>query len=170
MSTFSIDSPYPTPLIDIGANLTNSSFQDDIEDVIQRAVATGVHKIVVTGTNLKESHAAAELAEKYPGQLVSTVGIHPHDAKHYTPADNKELMALAAKPIVHALGECGLDFNRMFSTEEQQIHAFEAQIELASELQLPLFLHERDAHQKQLEILKHYRDHIPAAVIPCFTG
>lgn len=170
MSDFSIDIPYPSPLVDIGANLTNTSFQHDLEHVIQRALAAGVMHIIVTGTDINESYAAAALAVQYPQQLFSTAGIHPHDAKNFQPENLHELAALAAQPAVRAIGECGLDFNRMFSTKEQQITAFEAQIEIAAELQLPLFLHERDAHQVQLEILRHYRDQIPAAVIHCFTG
>ncbi|WP_235015240.1 TatD family hydrolase [Oceanicoccus sp. KOV_DT_Chl] len=138
--------------------------------MIKRASQAGVAQIIVTGTNIEESHAAAALATQYPQQLFSTAGIHPHDAKSFHHESCQQLADIAVQPVVRAIGECGLDYNRMFSTKPQQIAAFESQIELAAQLQLPLFLHERDAHQAQLEILKHYRDQISAAVIHCFTG
>jgi TatD DNase family protein len=135
-----------------------------------RARTAGVNKIIVTGTSIEQSQAAAKLASTYPSILYSTAGIHPHDASGFTAANIYDLTTLAVLPQVKAIGECGLDFNRMFSTKDQQIKAFEAQLELAISLQMPLFLHERDAFQQQWQMLAHYRDQIPAAVIHCFTG
>lgn len=160
----------PAPIIDIGANLTNSSFDTDLEEVLERARAAGISHLLITGVNLKESIAAAKLAEHQPALLSSTAGCHPHHAKEFEPQHYRELQSLSELPQVKAIGECGLDFNRMFSPEQQQIAAFERQIELAIEQQLPLFLHERDAHQRQWEILAHYRDHFPGGVVHCFTG
>ncbi|ARN75668.1 TatD family hydrolase [Oceanicoccus sagamiensis] len=158
------------PLIDIGANLTNKAFRDDLEEVLQRASEQGVQHIVITGTCVKSSAEATQLAEQYPGLLYATAGIHPHDAKDFSSSSRPDILALSQHPSVKAIGECGLDFNRMFSSKEQQIAAFEQQIEIAIEQQLPLFLHERDAHKEQWEIIASYRDQIPAAVIHCFTG
>ena len=157
-------------LIDIGANLTNSAFADDLDAVIKRAQDVAVNKIIVTGTDLESSKQALSLANHYQGYLFSTAGVHPHDAKHYGPETHSELLALAQLPQVKAIGETGLDFNRNYSTAAEQIKAFEQQLELAIETALPIFLHERDAHQQQWEMLKCYRDQLKRAVIHCFTG
>lgn len=162
--------PINSPLIDIGANLTHASFSDDLDEVMFRSRESNVNHLVVTGTNIEESERAIQLALQYPNQLYTTAGIHPHDAKLFSESSVNALRKLAEHTVVKAIGECGLDFNRMFSSREQQIHAFEKQIELAIELDIPLFMHERDAHDTQWEILKHYRDDINDGVIHCFTG
>ena len=162
--------PNPLTLIDIGVNLTNKAFSDDRNEVIQRAITAGISRMIVTGTNLQESQQAAKLANSHPGVIYSTAGVHPHEACHYSDSTVSELQMITQGPGVKAIGECGLDFNRMFSTKEQQIKAFESQIELAISLQMPLFLHERDAHISQHEMLSYYRDQLPATVIHCFTG
>jgi TatD DNase family protein len=82
----------------------------------------------------------------------------------------EQLRALAAEPAVRALGECGLDYHRKFSPRAAQLHAFEAQLALAAELKLPVFLHDREAHDDMLALLKQYRDRVAGAVIHCFTG
>ena len=160
----------PLPCIDIGANLTNDRFSDDFEGVLERAEAANLSHIVVTGTSLAESEKAIVLAQKYPEFLRCTAGIHPHDAKTFNSASYGALLDMSKETCVVAIGEAGLDFNRNFSTPAQQVHAFEQQIELAVETGLPLFLHERDAHDKQWEMLRHYRDDFSQAVIHCFTG
>jgi len=108
----------------------------------------------------------------FPAMLSCTVGVHPHEADNCNVETIPFLLDLAREnpDLVVAIGETGLDFNRNFSTPAAQEKAFEAQLELAATLGLPLFLHERDAHQRQREILKAWRDHISAAVIHCFTG
>ena len=156
--------------LDIGVNLTDASFDQDRSDVIADAVAVGVTQMIVTGTTLAESRQAIELCQQYPEQLRCTVGIHPHYAKDHQPDDLRALLALTAEEAVVACGEMGLDFNRNFSPPEQQVKCFEQQLEIASRCQLPLFLHERDAHQKQLDILHYYRDDIAGGVAHCFTG
>lgn len=156
--------------IDIGVNLTDSSFDKDRDEVIQQALEQGLSQLIITGTTLEESIAAIELCEQYPEQLFCTAGVHPHYAKYHQPQHYTELKDLYTHPQVIAVGECGLDFNRNFSTPEQQEKAFEQQLELAAESKLPLFLHERDAHTRQLEMLKAHRDDICGAVAHCFTG
>ena len=157
-------------LVDIGVNLTNKSFRNDLDLVIERAISAGVGQMVITGTSVAGSQRAAELAETRPGVLYATAGVHPHDAKSCDDQTRQVLRALAAKPDVVAIGECGLDFNRDFSPRPVQRKWFEAQIELACELGMPLFLHERDASDTMLEILHHHRETITNAVIHCFTG
>ncbi|WP_292950669.1 MULTISPECIES: TatD family hydrolase [unclassified Neptuniibacter] len=155
---------------DIGVNLTDSSFDKDRNEVIQQAISQGIERLIITGTTLQESIQAIELCQQYPQHLYCTVGIHPHYAKDHSESDHLELSTLAKEANVLAIGETGLDFNRNFSLPEQQISSFEKQLELACTLKRPLFLHERDAHQKQLEMLKAYRDHFKDAVAHCFTG
>ncbi|MFW1676273.1 TatD family hydrolase [Pontibacter sp. JAM-7] len=156
--------------IDIGVNLTDSAFDKDRNAVIDAAAAAGVTRMLLTGTSLAESEQAIALAERYPGQLFCTVGVHPHYSKDHSSADFRQLASLLRSPGVVAVGETGLDFNRNFSTPAQQESAFEHQLELACDSGLPLFLHERDAHERQVEMLKHYRNHISGAVAHCFTG
>ena len=93
------------PLVDIGANLTNSAFKDDLDEVIDRAQTANVAKIIITGTDLASSEQAVSLAQQHPGKLFSTAGIHPHDAKHYSPEAHSELLSLAQLPQVKAIGE-----------------------------------------------------------------
>jgi len=157
------------PLVDIGANLTHESFGRDLDAVIQRAQAAQVTTMIVTGTDLTHAEQAVELATKYPG-LYATAGVHPHDASRWDANLERAMAALHAMPEVVAVGECGLDFNRNFSTPQAQEHAFEAQLALAVESGLPLFLHERDAGQQMREMLHAWRDDISHAVVHCFTA
>jgi TatD DNase family protein len=149
-------------LIDIGANLTHSSFRDDVADVIARARAAGVTDIIVTGTTVDESRKALELG------LYSTAGVHPHHARECGPQTIPELKELSQNPRVVAIGECGLDFNRNYSPHPDQEKWFVAQVELALSVHKPLFLHSRDAHPRFAEILRSFKP--PKAVAHCFTG
>ncbi|MFP2770286.1 TatD family hydrolase [Oceanisphaera sp. KMM 10153] len=157
-------------MIDIGVNLTNGQFDKDREQVITRAKAAGISALVLTGTSLEESRAVADYAATEPGFCYATAGIHPHDAKTFDGQSLSVLRALAARPEVVAIGECGLDYNRDFSPRPQQDAVFEAQLELAAELQLPVFMHCRDAHDRFIDILRPWRSRLPAAVLHCFTG
>ncbi len=160
----------PPALIDIGANLSHKSFEKDIEQVLDKARAAGVESIIVTGTNLLESEKAIELANQFPELLSATVGIHPHDASQFSNDSYQQLLSLSQSPAVVAIGETGLDFNRNFSSKEQQIYAFEQQLALAAERGLPLFLHEREAHKTQREMIQSCRNDLGKVVIHCFTG
>ncbi|MEI8593957.1 3'-5' ssDNA/RNA exonuclease TatD [Photobacterium sp. Hal280] len=157
-------------MIDIGVNLTNSRFDKDREAVIARAQQAGVKALILTGTSEDESRQALAMAHQWPGYCFSTAGVHPHDAKSVSDLSLPVIRELAADPAVVAMGECGLDFNRDFSPRPQQEAVFEAQLALAAELQKPVFMHCRDAHERFLAILKPWRDKLPAAVLHCFTG
>lgn len=157
-------------LIDIGANLTSHSFSKDLPEVLSRAQQAGVSKMIVTGTSIDHSQQAIELADAYPEVLYATAGVHPHHAKECNDKTLSTLESFAQQQSVVAIGECGLDFNRNFSPADVQEKWFEAQLELASSLDLPLFLHQRDAHEKFIEILSRWRDKLGAVVAHCFTG
>lgn len=155
--------------IDIGANLTNKSLIQDIDGVLQRASAKGVHKIIVTGTSLGDSEKAIELCQRYPQQLLCTSGIHPHHASEWDQHSADQLTELAAHECVRAVGETGLDFNRDFSPREVQIAVFHQQLALACSIKKPVFSHQRDAHDTFIDILRQYRTDLGAIVVHCFT-
>ena len=157
-------------LIDIGVNLAHRSFRSDLAQVIARATAAGVRALVITGTSETSSKAALEIARAHPGALHATAGVHPHDARRCGDGTIDALRALAAEPEVVAIGECGLDYDRDFSPRPVQDRWFEEQIRLACELGMPLFLHERAAHARFLEILRPHRPALAGAVVHCFTG
>ena len=157
-------------LIDVGANLTHASFHDDLPAVLGRARDAGVETIIVTGTTVEESRHAADLAAAHPAILYATAGVHPHHARECRAETIPALRALAAHARVVALGECGLDFNRNYSPHPDQEKWFTAQLELACELQMPLFLHSRDAHPRFADVLRAHRERLPPAVAHCFTG
>ncbi len=156
--------------IDIGVNLTNKRFDKDRERVISQAESVGVLHQIITGTNIAESEHAFQLSQKYPGKLFSTAGCHPHDARNFSENHYQRLTQLLKHPSVVAVGECGLDFNRNFSPPDQQIDVFEQQLNLAIQVNKPLFLHERDAFNQQFEILQSYLPKLKGAVVHCFTG
>ena len=106
-------------MFDIGVNLTSSQFAKDRDDVVARAFDAGVNGLLITGTNLRESQQAQKLARQY-SSCWSTAGVHPHDSSQWQAATEEAIIELAAQPEVVAIGECGLDFNRNFSTPEEQ--------------------------------------------------
>jgi len=159
----------PYDIVDIGVNLAHRSFDPDRPQVIARAFAAGVRTLIVTGATLATSQEAQQIAREYPGRLFFTAGVHPHDSRHCSDETLAELRRLARVEEAVAIGECGLDFNRDFSPRPLQEQWFAAQVALAEEVQLPLFLHERDAHQRFCEILNATRRSVPA-VLHCFTG
>ena len=156
-------------LFDIGFNFTSSAFRKDADQVIARANQAGVKNFVLTGSDVEESKYALQLAQQHKG-MVSTAGVHPHLAKQWREESYAELKKLAEHNRVAAIGEAGLDFNRNYSTPEQQIIAFKAQLELAAELSMPIFLHVRDAHKEFTKILSKYRKLLSKVVVHCFTG
>ncbi|MFT5759783.1 MAG: TatD DNase family protein [Alteromonadaceae bacterium] len=157
-------------MIDIGINLTNTRFDKDRDEVILNAKLNGVNGLLVTGTNILESQKAVNLCEKHSGYLCSTAGVHPHDADNVQSDYLDCIEKLTESIYVKAIGECGLDFNRNFSTADNQINVFSNQIELAAKLNLPLFLHQRDAFDLWYKMLSPYFDKVPAMIAHCFTG
>ncbi len=157
-------------LIDIGVNLAHDSFDPDRGEVIRRASESGVRRIIVTGTSVTASVQAVSLTEAQPGTLFATAGIHPHHAKEFDEHSIEALRSLIENQRVVAVGECGLDFYRDFSPRDLQERAFKAQLELAAESGLPVFLHQRDAHDAVIQMLQPIRDRLAGGVAHCFTG
>ena len=155
---------------DIGANLTHKSFQEDMENVLQESQQNGVKRLSVTGSCLEDSILALEISNRFPDMCVSTAGIHPHNAKEFSRELFTEIKDLLIEDKVKCVGETGLDFNRNYSSPEDQQRSFEAHIELAIDISKPLFLHERDAHEKFIEIINPYLNEMPKSVVHCFTG
>jgi TatD DNase family protein len=161
-------------IADIGVNLTHPSFDRDREAVIARAKDAGVSPLIITGTSVEASGEAARYAASFATLpdicLYSTAGVHPHDVKNCGEGTIAALRELAGREAVVAVGECGLDYERDFSPRPVQRLWFEKQIELAAELSMPLFLHERGAFGDFSALLKRYAGSVKKFVVHCFTG
>lgn len=161
-----------TGLIDIGLNLMHKSFDKNREEIIKNANAVGVSQFIITGTHIKSSETALKYAkqEQFKDVLFSTAGVHPHDAKTCDENTIDTLREFAKEDCVVAIGECGLDYNRNYSPQDVQRKWFEEQVKLADELNMPLFLHEREAHDDLVKILEKYPNMCEKACVHCFTG
>lgn len=157
-------------LFDIGLNLTHDSFDRDRDEVLAHARAAGVARMLITGSDVAHSRKALELVRQHPQVLRATAGVHPHHAKDLHAADEAALRELLSQPEVVAVGECGLDYFRNFSTPTDQERAFRLQLELAVTTGKPVFLHERDAHSAFVGIVGEYLPRIQGGVAHCFTG
>jgi len=157
-------------LIDIGCNLTHDSFDRDREKVIAAAHQAGVVQMIITGASAEGSLDAVKLAKAWPQQLFATAGVHPHRASDYGDETETLLRNLAARQDIVAVGETGLDYFRDLSPRAAQRSCFERQIQIAIDTGLPLFLHQRDAHDDFLALLASYRDRLAEVVVHCFTG
>ena len=176
----------------MGINLTDSTFrgeyhgnkhhEDDTEQVIQRAGDLGCVKFMVTGSDLEESKMAVDLAARFPGRCYATVGVHPCRATSFDeyPGGStvllQELKTLAieakGRGLATAFGEIGLDYDRLhFAGKEQQLKYFEAQLDLAVQVQLPLFLHSRAAGDDFERLLSARLPNLPKrGLVHSFTG
>jgi TatD DNase family protein len=162
--------PRPPELVDIGINLTHDSFDADRDEVIRRADAAGVTRMVVTGSSIASTRAAIEVVRHDALRFRCTAGIHPHHASEVNAGVLTELESLAVHPEVSAVGECGLDYFRNFSPRDAQIEAFRQQLELATRVRKPVFLHQRDAHEDFLTLLREFRQRLTGGVAHCFTA
>lgn len=156
--------------IDIGVNLAHDSFDADRDAVMQRAAAAGVRQMIVTGASEDGTRKALELARAHPGRLFATAGVHPHHAADLTESALDTMRGLAREPAVVAVGECGLDYFRDFSPRDLQRRAFCWQLEIAVNTGKPVFLHQRDAHDDFLAILRDYAPKLAGGVAHCFTA
>lgn len=157
-------------MIDICFNFTHRAFREDEREVLRRAVDGGVVAMIVPGSGVADSAEALALAKRYPELLYAGAGVHPHHAREWDDDAGDELRRLAADDKVVAIGETGLDYCRDFSPRDLQRAVFERQILLAAETRLPLFMHQRDAHDDFLAVLAPLRNRVGNAVVHCFTG
>lgn len=155
-------------MFDIGANLTSSHFSDDLDSVLDESFEAGVKKICITSSNLQDVRNAKKITERNKN-LYYSVGFHPHNAKDFKIEFLKDMSIYLDDPRAICLGEMGLDFNRNFSSREEQILCFESQLSLANSINKPLFLHQRDAHEEFLSILDNYKFN-QKLIVHCFTG
>ncbi len=155
-------------LMDSHAHLDMEDFDMDRDLVIKRALQGGVTRVVTIGIDLASSIKSIEIAKKYEF-IYATVGYHPHNAKEADSKNLEKLRALASEPKVVAWGEIGLDFFRRHSPPDKQVEAFERQLDMAFELDLPVIIHDREAHSDLLSILSKKR-RLYRGVIHCFSG
>jgi TatD DNase family protein len=160
----------PPALIDIGLNLAHDSFDADREAVLDRADEAGVKYMLVTGSCLASNQAAIDLVRRYPDRMRATAGVHPHHAAECPSGDRAALGAFLSQPEVVATGECGLDYFRNLSPKTDQLRVFRLMLELAVESRKPLFLHQRDAHDDFVGLLREFISHTAGGVAHCFTG
>lgn len=154
--------------VDSHAHLQWKSFEKDLDRVIEKAVKAGVENIITIGTSLLESKKGVQLARRY-ANVYATVGIHPHNAKYFNNDVAEELKQMAEEPKVVAIGEIGLDYYRNLSSRQAQQEAFKAQLLLAKELQLPVVIHDREAHADVLKTISECQNKIEG-VMHCFSG
>lgn len=153
--------------IDTHAHVQMPEFDADRDEALVRARAAGIEVLVTVGYHLEASRKAVEAAQRFP-QVYASVGVHPHDAKHYDDAAEGVLRSLANHQKVVAIGEAGLDFYRDRSPRPAQAEAFRRQIRLAKERGLPLIVHDREAHQETMRLLGE--EQAEAVVLHCFSG
>jgi TatD DNase family protein len=156
-------------LIDTHAHLNTEAFDEDREEVIQRALDVGVSRIVNIGFNRETIPSSMALAEKYDF-IYSAVGWHPQDAKDMRPEDLEWIERLCAHEKVVAIGEIGLDYYWDTSPKEVQHQVFREQIRLARKLKLPIIIHNRDAHQDIVQILKEEQASEVGGIMHCYSG
>ncbi len=157
-------------LFDSHAHIDDKCYDNDLKDVIDRAENEGLCGIMIVGIDINTSLKAIKIAETY-NNIITSVGIHPHDAKHCSKTKLATLISLAKdNPCVKAWGETGLDYNRMFSPVKDQEACFSAQLEAADNLDLPLIFHERDSKGRFYDILKSEGTKSRKGVVHCFSG
>ena len=157
-------------LVDIGLNLAHDSFDADRDAVIQRALSAQVNRMLITGSSIASTQRALQLVQQWPDLFRCTAGIHPHHAIDLDVSASEQLNELARHDDVVAVGECGLDYFRNFSPADVQRSAFQQQLALAAKIGKPVFLHQRDAHDDFVAILREFRERVSGGVAHCFTS
>lgn len=155
--------------IDSHAHLNDAAFQGDLPRTIEKAREAGVGAILVVGYDLASSRLAVQLAEQHHG-LWAAAGIHPHDAKTWNEELEVGLGELLNHEKVVAVGEIGLDYHYLYSSREEQQLAFRAQLRLAEKVEKPFIIHNREAHQDTIAILKDEKIGPAGGVMHCFSG
>lgn len=153
-------------IFDTHAHYDDEAFDADRDVLLQSLPGKGIINVIDCGCDIKSSEKALELSEKYDF-IFAAVGIHPHEAQDADENALDEVRRLSKHEKAVAIGEIGLDYHYDFSPREVQKEFFEKQIILANELQMPIIVHDREAHEDTLELLRKYK---PKGVLHCFSG
>ena len=156
--------------IDIACNFTHPSFKNNLDQVISDAKALDVKKFVLLCASLEDLQPIRSIQSMNPSQFFITAGIHPHHANEILQLNEMPLIEKLSSIEPDAIGETGLDYFRNISPPEIQRESFEMHIEAAKELKKPLYLHQREAHDDFISILKNMSNSLPSFVVHCFTG
>ena len=156
-------------LVDSHSHLEMPEFRRDLETVIQRAKESGIGYIFTVGTEKRDWKRTLEIANSHPS-VYAILGVHPHNAKEIDGETYPILQKLCRDEKVKAYGEIGLDFFRNLSPRDIQLKRFREQIGFAKELGLPIVVHDREAHQETLEILRSEKASECGGIIHCFSG
>ncbi|MFB3905575.1 MAG: TatD family hydrolase [Acidobacteriota bacterium] len=158
--------------IDSHAHLDSGEFAPDLPEVLNRARLAGVERILTVGCLTGEAGRVARMLEVLESQpdLVGAVGVHPHDARCFTPQVADRLASLLAHPKMVGLGEIGLDFHYDYSPREQQREAFREQLRMANRLRKPVIIHTREADEETCRILEAELESPASGVLHCFTS
>lgn len=163
--------PAGTELVDTHCHLDMDDYRQDLDTVLNTATTNGISKIVTIGIDYQSSLSSIKLARRYE-QIYAAVGIHPHYAGTVSESEYKELARLVEDPAnkIIAYGEIGLDYFRGHCPRDVQLTHFERQLQLAKELSLPIIIHDRDAHEDIMKLLKRYAPFPASGVMHCFSG
>ena len=156
--------------IDIACNFTHESFNRNLEEVINNAEHAGVEKFVLLCASLTDLDPIKQIQNNAPNKFFISAGIHPHHATETVEINYDQLLSQLQSITPHAIGETGLDYFRNISPPDIQKESFRMHIEIAKELNLPLYLHQRDAHNDFIRIIRENRKNFPKFVVHCFTG
>ena len=153
-------------IFDSHAHYESRRFAPDRDRLLAELPQRGVRYVLNAASDFESANAGIKLAAKYDF-IYASAGFHPHEAKKALPGFATRLAQLLQQPKVQAVGEIGLDYHYDFSPREVQLRVFEEQLALAKELNLPVIVHDREAHADTLALLKKYR---PAGVVHCYSG
>lgn len=151
-------------MFDTHCHLNFNDFDADRAEVIAQTRAAGVHRVLLPAVDLATSQEVVRLAQAYDG-LYSAVGVHPNSSANFGTNDIAQLRQLARAPKVVAIGEIGLDYYWDKSPKDRQLAAFEAQLALASQLELPVIIHDRDAHEDTIAVLENWAKTLPDSLM-----
>lgn len=158
-------------LVDSHCHLDMTAYENDLDIILEQALHNHIRAIITVGIDEKSSRQAVSLAKKHH-MVKATIGIHPHDVTHIQPHDLDTLAALTEENRDHivAYGEIGLDYAKNYAPPDTQRRLFRSQLALAKDLELPVIIHDRDAHNDTLRILQDAAPFKHGGVMHCFSG
>ncbi len=160
--------------VDTHAHLDGEEFADDRREVMQRAMEAGVDKVLIPAIDVASTQTVLDTCNQYPGFAFPMLGLHPEEVKDDWEEQLNAIWQVIVRPevreMVVAIGEVGIDYYWSREFEEQQVLAFERQVQWAVDLQLPLMIHCRKGQQEVTRVLRKYQDRLSGGVFHCFTG